>query len=333
MNVLVTGGAGYIGSHAVKALVAGGHRVVVLDNLFRGHRAAVHPQATFCQGDVADTPLVERLLGEHQVECVLHFAAKAYVGESVAMPLEYYRTNLGGTLSLLAAMQKTGVKRLVFSSTAATYGVPDELPILETTPQVPCNPYGWSKRFVEQVLLDHARAHSGFGAVAFRYFNVAGCAADGSLGEDHTPETHLVPAILQAVLGLRPAIVVFGRDYPTPDGTCIRDYLHVEDLCEAHIQAINSIQPGEVRFYNLGIGRGYSVLELIESARRVTRRPIPVEDGPRRAGDPPSLYANADRANRELAWKPRYLELDRIVETAWQWFETHPHGYGDPSVK
>jgi len=327
MNILVTGGAGYIGSHAVKALIAQGDRVVALDNLFRGHRAAVHPQAVFCQGDVADKVLVERLLREHQIECVMHFAAKAYVGESVAAPLDYYRANTVGTLSLLEAMQNAEVDRLVFSSTAATYGVPEELPIRETTPQSPCNPYGWSKRFVEQILIDYAHANPLFGAITFRYFNVAGCSSDGTLGEDHTPETHLVPAILLAALGLRPAIEVFGQDYPTPDGTCVRDYLHVEDLCDAHLLAAEKIQPGCVQFFNLGIGRGYSVLELIESARRVTGRAIPVKEGPRRAGDPPSLYANADRAMETLAWKPRYLELDQIVETAWRWFERHPQGY------
>lgn len=327
MNVLVTGGAGYIGSHAVKALIARGDRVVVLDNLFRGHRAAVHPQAMFCEGDIANRALVERLLGEHRIECVMHFAAKAYVGESVTAPLEYYRANTAGTLSLLEAMGSAGVNRMVFSSTTATYEVPEELPIRETTPQSPCNPYGWSKRFVEQMLIDCAHAQPSFGAIAFRYFNVAGCASDGSLGEDHTPETHLLPAILQTALGQRPAIEIFGTGYPTPDGTCIRDYLHVEDLCDAHLLAAEKIQPGAVQFFNLGIGRGYSVLELIESARRVTGREIPVKQGPRRPGDPPALYANADLARQTLGWKPRYVELDRIVESAWRWFERNPHGY------
>ena len=329
MNVMVVGAAGYIGSHAVKQLTEAGHRVVAVDNLFRGHRAAVGPEVPFHQVDLAETSRLAGLLRDNGVDCVMHFAALAYVGESVTEPLTYYRNNTAGTISLLEAMESAGVKRMVFSSTCATYGEPSTVPIVETMPQEPINPYGWSKLFVERVLKDYAAADREFAFVALRYFNVAGTAADGSLGEDHDPETHLIPVILQAALGIREKVTVFGTDYPTPDGTCIRDYVHVEDLCAAHIVAMKALEPGDARFYNLGIGKGYSVREVLDAAGRVTGREIPVEYGDRRPGDPPVLFANADKIRGELGWPARYTEIDEIVATAWNWFEKHPEGYGE----
>lgn len=329
MRVLVTGGAGYIGSHAVRQLKAAGHEVAVVDNLFRGHRAAVPAEVPFHEVDLAETDELTRILSEQRTECVMHFAALAYVGESVTQPLTYYHNNTGGTVSLLRAMEAAGTRKMVFSSTCATYGQPEQVPIVETTPQRPINPYGWSKWCVERILIDYAAANADFSVVALRYFNVAGSAADASLGEDHAPETHLVPVVLQAALGVRPNVTVFGTDYPTPDGTCIRDYIHVEDLCAAHITAMEAVLPGETRFYNLGIGKGYSVKEVIDSARRVTGREIPLEYGPRRPGDPARLFADSSKLQRELNWRPQYTEIDAIVATAWAWFEKHPRGYGD----
>ena len=277
MNVLVAGGAGYIGSHAVKQLLDAGHRVVVVDNLHRGHRQAVDRRAVFHQIHLADIRSLADELAQHAIDCVMQFAALTYVGESVADPLAYYDNNTAGTISLLKAMKTAGVKRLVFSSTAAVYGEPETTPIVETMRQEPVNPYGWSKWCVERVLLDYAVADKDFSFVALRYFNVAGAAADGSLGEDHDPETHLIPVLLLTALGRREKVTVFGTDYPTPDGTCIRDYVHVEDLCAAHIVAMEALKPGDTRFYNLGIGRGYSVKEVIDSSpacdgRRFSRR-------------------------------------------------------------
>ncbi len=329
MNVMVAGGAGYIGSHAVKMLVEAGHHVVAVDNLFRGHRQAVHHDADFVQADLADTELLSKTLAEHKIDCVMHFAALAYVGESVTDPLRYYEKNTAGTVSLLQAMDEQKVSRMVFSSTCATYGEPESMPIVETMPQKPINPYGWSKLFVERVLIDYAASRPELGFCALRYFNVAGSAADGSIGEDHEPETHLIPVVIEAALGRRDAITVFGNDYPTPDGTCIRDYIHVEDLCAAHILAMDKLNAGDQRFYNLGIGRGYSVTEVIESVKRVTGREFEIRQGERRPGDPPSLYANSDLIQRELGWRPQYTDLDRIVETAWNWFQAHPEGYDE----
>jgi UDP-glucose 4-epimerase len=329
MNVMVAGGAGYIGSHAVKMLIEAGHRVVAIDNLYRGHRQAVHPKAAFHQVDLAETFELAALLVRYEVQCVMHFSALTYVGESVTDPLSYYDNNTAGTISLLKAMHSEGVSRLVFSSTCATYGEPEGVPIVETMRQSPISPYGWSKFCVEQILRDYAASKADFAFVAPRYFNVAGCASDGSLGEDHEPETHLVPVILQTLLGQREKVTVFGTDYPTPDGTCIRDYIHVEDLCEAHIAAMNALRPGDARFYNLGIGRGYSVREVIDAAERVTGRKVPVEYGPRRPGDPAALYANAQKIRDELGWQARRTEIDDIVATAWNWFKEHPHGYAE----
>jgi len=329
MNVMVAGGAGYIGSHAVKQLIEAGHRAVAVDNLYRGHRRAVHPDAFFYDVDLADTRALEHVLRRHAIDCVMHFAALAYVGESVTDPLSYYHNNTAGTVSLLRAMDAAGVGRLVFSSTCATYGEPETTPIVETMPQQPINPYGWSKWCVERVLKDYAAAQREFAYVSLRYFNVAGCAADGSLGEDHDPETHLIPRLLLAALGKLEGITLFGTDYPTPDGTCIRDYIHVEDLCAAHVVAMDAVRPGEGRFYNLGIGKGYSVKEVLESARRVAQREIPVQYGPRRAGDPAVLFADARKIQRELGWSARYTDIYQIIATAWNWFKGHPDGYGD----
>ena len=327
MNVLVAGGAGYIGSHAVRQLIEAGHRVVAVDNLYRGHGQAVDRRAVFHEIDLAETHALADVLAKEKIDCVMHFAALAYVGESVVDPLAYYDNNTAGTISLLKAMKTAGVKRMVFSSTAAVYGEPDSTPIVETARLEPVNPYGWSKWCVERVLRDYAASDQDFAFVAMRYFNVAGAADDGALGEDHDPETHLIPILMQTALGRRDKITVFGTDYPTPDGTCIRDYIHVEDLCAAHIVAMNALRPGDTRCYNLGIGKGYSVKEVIESARRVTGRDIPVEYGPRRAGDPAVLFADADKIQRELGWSASHTELDAIIATAWKWFERHPGGY------
>ncbi len=329
MNVLVVGGAGYIGSHAVKRLIEAGHRVAAVDNLFRGHYKAVHPAAAFLEMGLSNTEGLAHVLRDHRIECVMHFAALAYVGESVTDPLAYYDNNTAGTISLFKAMRETGVKRLVFSSTCATYGEPTSVPIVETMRQEPINPYGWSKWCVERILRDWAAADGEFSFAALRYFNVAGSAADGSLGEDHEPETHLIPSLLLAALGKRGPVVVFGTDYPTPDGTCIRDYIHVDDLCDAHIVAMEALRPGDTRFYNLGIGHGYSVREVIDAAREAAKIEIPTEFGARRPGDPAVLFADASKIRRELGWTPRYTEIGPIIATAWTWFHAHPDGYGD----
>lgn len=327
MNVLVAGGAGYIGSHAVKQLIEAGHRAVVVDNLCRGHAPAVDARAAFYPLDLSQTEALCQVLQREAIQAVMHFAALAYVGESVADPLLYYDKNTAGTISLLRAMVAAGVERLVFSSTCATYGQPDEMPIRETTPQRPISPYGWSKWFIEQVLRDLGAARRDFAFVSLRYFNVAGAAADGSLGEDHDPETHLIPVVLRAALGQSAEVTIFGADYPTPDGTCIRDYVHVEDLCTAHILAMEALRPGQGWFYNLGIGRGYSVKEVIDAARRVTGREIAVQIGPRRAGDPAVLFADATAIRRDLGWAPRYTEIEPMIATAWHWLQQHPRGY------
>jgi UDP-glucose 4-epimerase len=329
MNVLVTGGAGYIGSHAVRHLRASGAHVAVVDNLGMGHRAAVPADVPFYDLDLRQTARLKEILATERIDCVMHFAALAAVGESVAEPLRYYLNNVAGTLSLLEAMQATGVRRLVFSSTCAVIGIPSVLPIVETLPREPINPYGRSKLMIEHILEDWSKADQDFAWVALRYFNVAGCAADGSLGEDHDPETHLIPILLQVALGQRPSVTLFGTDYPTPDGTCIRDYVHVDDLCQAHILALNALKPGTAAIYNVGIGRGYSVQEVLQAARVVTGHAIPAQFGPRRAGDPPSLFANAAKITSQLAWKPQFTELEPVIETAWKWFRKHPSGYQD----
>ncbi len=327
MNVLVAGGAGYIGAHAVRVLLRAGHRPVVIDNLFRGHRAAIPPEVPFYQADLLDREAITTILRQEAIDCVMHFAALAYVGESMENPLRYYVNNTAGTIRLLEAMTEAGTARMVFSSTCATYGEPAQVPITEETPQHPINPYGRSKLFVEQILQDCVRAYGHFGVVSLRYFNVAGCAEDGSCGEDHTPETHLIPRLLLAVLGRIEAVTIFGTDYPTPDGTCVRDYIHVDDLCEAHVLAMEACRPGQFRAYNLGIGRGYSVLEVVEAVRQVTGRDVPIRIGPRRPGDAAILFADAGKIQRELGWKPKFTAIEPIVETAWHWFRANPAGY------
>ncbi len=348
MTVLVTGGAGYIGSHAVLRLLRDGQRVVAVDNLFRGHVEAIERLQTIAQGrltfvpaDVGDGPLMARLLAEHRVKSVMHFAAMAYVGESVTQPLRYYRNNTAATLSLLEAIQQSwtdpnaggGVEKLVFSSTCASYGEPPRqfIPIPETCPQQPVNPYGWSKLFCELMMRDFAaqawRDKRPFSWAALRYFNVAGSDSSGLIGEHHEPETHLIPVCLQVVLGQREALSIHGTDYPTPDGTCIRDYVHVEDLIDAHVTVMKALKTGEHRFYNLGIGNGLSVRQIIESVKRVTGKDFKVIEGPRRPGDPPELFADPRKIATELNWKARITDPDTIVSTAWNWFKAHPRGY------
>jgi len=326
MNIFVTGGAGYIGSHVVRRLLEAGHAVRVYDNLSEGHAAAV-PQETLFQGDLMDEGrLAEGLAGGF--DCVMHFAANCYVGESMEDPEKYYRNNVVGSLRLASAMRNAGIERLVFSSTAATYGVPDVTPIPEDHPTRPINAYGQTKLDFEHALVYYAGAY-GLGYAALRYFNAAGAAPDAAIGEDHDPETHLVPIVLQVALGQRDGVKIFGSDYPTRDGTCIRDYIHVYDLAQAHILAMGAIRPGRGRVYNLGNGNGYSVREVIETARRVTGHPIPAEDAPRRPGDPPDLVASSARIGEQLGWTPEYPDLETIIETAWRWHQANPQGYGD----
>lgn len=326
MNVLVTGAAGYIGSHAVRALLAHGHQVVALDNLVNGHRAALNSRVPFFEMDVRDTDKLTSVIESNRIDCVMHFAALIAVGQSVEQPLLYYNNNTGGTLSVLTAISRTSCRRFVLSSTAATYGEPADMPILETTPQQPINPYGFSKLFSERMALDLRRALPDFSCAFLRYFNVAGAAADGTLGEHHEPETHLIPVIIQAALGQREKVVLFGDDYPTPDGTCVRDYVHVEDLVEAHILVMQALQPGDTRAYNLAIGRGYSVKEIVDAARRVIG-PFNVQMGPRRAGDPAELYADASKIRNDLGWVAKRTDVAETIESAWRWFKAHPHRY------
>jgi UDP-glucose-4-epimerase GalE len=326
MNILVVGGAGYVGSHAARLLERAGHTVTVYDNCDLGHRGAV-AQGKLVVGDLLDRAKLVDVLRQQKIDAVMHFAAFALVGESVVDPAKYYRNNVVGTLTLLDAMRETGVGRIVFSSTAATYGTPDMSPIPECAPQQPINPYGHTKLMIEQAMTDFAAAYD-FGFAALRYFNAAGASPDGDIGEDHTPETHLIPIILQVALGQREHITIYGNDYPTPDGTCIRDYIHVDDLGDAHIRALEELGPGVGLKLNLGTGRGYSVQEVIDTCRRVTGHEIPAVVGDRRPGDPPALVADSRRAQEQLDWKPRYNDLEAIVETAWHWHRAHPHGYG-----
>lgn len=325
MRILVTGGAGYIGSHTVRVLLARGHDVFIYDNLVFGHRAAV-PAERLIVGDLADADVLDHALLINRVEAVVHFAAFAFVGESVTNPAKYYRNNVANSLTLFERMRRHDIQRIVFSSSCATYGTPDKVPIAEDTPQRPINPYGRTKLMIEQAMADYAAAY-GWGCTALRYFNASGAAADGSIGEDHDPETHLIPLVIQAAMKKRPHVDVFGTDYPTPDGTCIRDYIHVEDLAEAHALALEKMQPGQSRAFNLGTGRGYSVREVIRTVEAVSGLPVPVKEGSRRPGDPPELVAVPAKAMKELGWRPRYPELDQIVATAWNWHRTHPVGF------
>jgi len=329
MNVLVVGGAGYIGSHCVRQLQAAGHRPVVLDNLIFGHRQAVHAAVPFYECDLGDRQTVGQILRDEQIELVMHFAAFAFVGESVEEPLKYYENNVVATLRLLESMLENGVKQFVFSSTCATFGEPDVLPIVETTPQAPINPYGQSKLDVENILKSFAHAY-GLSFAAFRYFNAAGAAEDGSIGEDHTPETHLIPLVIDAATGRRENIRIFGTDYPTPDGTCLRDYVHVDDLSRAHIAVFDKLQtPGASYFYNLGTGRPSSVREIINAVESVTGLQVPVIEDARRAGDPAALYADSTKAQQELGWEIQYSDVTAIIETAWRWHQANPEGYAD----
>jgi UDP-glucose 4-epimerase len=325
MRVLVTGGAGYIGSHAVRLLTQGGNEVWILDNLTTGHAAAA-AKDRLIQLDIQATAAVSELLRTNRIEAVMHFAASSQVGESVADPAKYYQNNIVGTFSLLAAMRAAGVSRIVFSSTAATYGNPQQVPITEQEPQRPINPYGFTKLVIEQSLRDHAKAYR-WSYAALRYFNAAGATPDGSLGEDHYPETHLIPLVLQVALGQRTSITVFGNDYETSDGTCVRDYIHVDDLASAHWLALQKLSPGTGLEMNLGTGRGYTVMEVVNACRRITGHEIPVTIGERRAGDPAVLVADSTLAQRELQWKPHYTSIEGIVETAWNWHQYHPRGY------
>ncbi len=315
---MVTGGAGYIGSHTVQQLVATGHNVVVMDDLSTGYKDFVLAPH-FVQGSTVNRALVLNTLKEHQIEAVMHFSAYAYVGESVENPEKYYQNNVNGTLQLLSAMREAGVRQFVFSSTCATYGEPDEVPITENCTQSPVNPYGHTKLMVERILRDFAAAYD-FRFVALRYFNAAGASPKGNIGEAHDPETHLIPLVLQTALGQRQHITIFGDDYETPDGTCVRDYIHVDDLAEAHIKALDYLNKGgKSDAFNLGTENGYSVQEVIDACRQVTGKEISVKMGTRRPGDPPKLVANAKKAKAVLGWVPQYKELTPIVKTAWQW--------------
>lgn len=327
MRILVTGGAGYIGSHAVKLFLSKGHDVWVYDNLSFGHRGAV-PAERLVVGDLSEVHRLDQLLVEKRIEAVVHFAAFTFVGESVKEPAKYYQNNLVNTLSLMESLRRHGVGRFVFSSTAATFGTPEKMPIIEETPQLPINPYGQTKLAMERALSDYSRAY-GWGFAALRYFNASGASPDGSIGEDHDPETHLIPLAIYAAMGKRPHIEIYGTDYPTPDGTCIRDYIHIDDLADAHLLALENLKPGTELKYNLGIGRGYSVREVIRAVEEVTGKKVPVKEGPRRAGDPPVLVASSEKIQKELGWKPRYTDIKAIVQTAWNWHKNHPKGYRD----
>ncbi len=325
MKVLVIGGAGYVGSHTVRALLKQGHEVTVYDNLSRGHRGSV-PSDLLVTGELSDREGLQRLLRHRSIEAVMHFAAFALVGESVAHPAMYYQNNVTATLELLEAMRATGVWRIVFSSTTATYGQPDKIPIAETTLQSPINPYGFTKLVIEHALTDYALAY-GFGCAALRYFNAAGASPDGDIGEDHDPESHLIPLVLQTALQQRECIGIFGDDYPTPDGTCIRDYVHVDDLASAHLRALELLEHGTNLQLNLGTGQGHSVMAVIEACRRITGHAIPTKIEARRPGDPAELVADARLAHRVLGWKPAYASIESIVSTAWKWHQAHPRGY------
>src|SRR5688572_9232632 len=328
MRVLVTGGAGYIGSVVTEELVNDGHEVVVYDNLVKGHRQAVVSGATFVEGNLLDAAVLRQTLTDHRIEAVIHMAAYSLVGESSEHPAKYYQNNVVASLVLLDTMVECDVKRIVFSSTAATYGEPEAQPIYETAPNNPTNPYGESKLAFERAMHWYERAY-GLKYVSLRYFNAAG--ASEKCGEDHDPESHIIPIALQVAGGKRSHVEIFGDDYPTPDGTCLRDYIHVIDLARAHILALDVMSEGS-RIYNLGCGgEGYSVREVIETAQQVTGKEIPVRIGPRRAGDPAVLIASSDKIKRELGWQPKFQDLRVIIESAWRWMLAHPNGYSNES--
>ena len=325
-RILIIGGAGYVGSHAVNRLQEEAE-VWVYDNLCRGHRGAV-PEGRLIEGDLMDREKLVAVMREKQINAVMHFAAFALVGESVEHPEMYYRNNVVATYSLLEAMREADVKRIIFSSTTATYGEPTKIPITESETQLPINPYGFTKLVTEHMLADYAHAY-GLAYAALRYFNAAGASPAGHIGEDHDPESHLIPIVLQVALGQREKIFVFGEDYETPDGTCIRDYIHVDDLAEAHALALKKLQPGQGLQMNLGTGQGTSVQEVIDACRKVTGHPVPAEVGERRPGDPARLVADSSLAQETLSWSPKYTSIESIVETAWNWHRAHPHGYAE----
>ncbi len=327
MTILVLGGAGYIGSHTVYELIDNGEDVVIIDNLLTGHEEAVHPKARFYKGDIRDKEFLDSVFIKEKIDAVIHFAASSLVGESMEKPLKYYDNNLCGTKILLDSMVEHGIDKIVFSSTAAVYGEPERIPILETDKTEPTNTYGETKLSMEKMFKWIGKAH-GLRYVSLRYFNACGAHVSGKIGEDHNPESHLIPLILQVPNGKREFISIFGEDYQTKDGTCIRDYIHVTDLAQAHILAVKYLQNGgKSDIFNLGNGIGFSVKEVIETARRVTQNAIPAKVTPRRAGDPAKLIASSDKAKKVLGWKPQHAELDEIISTAWNWHKNHPDGF------
>ena len=329
MAILVCGGAGYIGSHAVHQLIAKGEEVVIVDNLQTGHRSAVHQRATFYEGDIRDAALLDRIFTEQNVEAVIHFAANSLVGESMEKPLLYFNNNVYGMQVLLKAMVRHDVDKIVFSSTAAVYGEPKRVPIREDDGTNPTNAYGETKLMMEK-MMKWVRRANGVRYVSLRYFNAAGALPDGSIGEDHRTETHLIPLILQVPLGKRAAITIYGDDYPTPDGTCLRDYIHVVDLADAHMCALDYLRRGgESDIFNLGSGSGFSVREMIAAAERATGREIAAKIGARRPGDPAQLVASSEKARTVLGWNPQFTDVAEIIGTAWHWHASHPHGYED----
>ena len=329
MAILVCGGAGYIGSHAVRALLEAKREVIVLDNLQTGHVDAIPEEVKLVLGDLRDLEFLNRVFKDNKIEGVIQFAADSLVGESMTNPAKYFENNVMGTMNLLNVMKKYNINKIVFSSTAATYGEPKNIPILESDETNPTNPYGESKLMVEKMLKWYDYAY-GIKYTALRYFNVAGAYSTGEIGEDHNPESHLIPIILQVALGKREKIAIYGDDYATEDGTCVRDYVNVMDLVNAHILALDRLQRGgESTVYNLGNGEGFSVKEVIDVARKVTRHEIPAEISPRREGDPAKLVASSEKAMKELKWKPKYSSLENIIETAWKWHKNNPEGYQD----
>ena len=329
MAILVCGGAGYIGSHAVHQLIARGEEVVIVDNLQTGHRGALHPQAVFCEGDIRDAAALDRIFTERSIEAVIHFAANSLVGESMEQPLLYFNNNVYGMQVLLEGMVRRGVDKIVFSSTAAVYGEPNRVPIHEDDETNPTNTYGETKLTMEKMMKWVSRA-DGVRYVSLRYFNAAGALPDGSIGEDHKTETHLIPLILQVPTGRRSHITIYGDDYPTPDGTCLRDYIHVVDLADAHMRALDYLRRGgESDIFNLGSGSGFSVKEMIAAAEKATGKAIAVEIGARRAGDPAQLIASSEKARTVLGWQPQFTDVEEVIGTAWRCHAEHPHGYED----
>lgn len=327
MRILVLGGAGYIGSHTVYELVDAGYEVIVIDNLLTGFKEAVHPQAKFYEGEIRDKIFLDNILSKEKIDGVIHFAASSQVGESMKNPLKYYNNNLCGTEVLLESMVEHGIDKIVFSSTAATYGEPESIPILETARTLPTNCYGETKLSMEKMFKWISKAHN-LRYVSLRYFNACGAHPNGKIGEAHNPETHLIPLVLQVPNGKREYISVFGNDYDTKDGTCVRDYIHVNDLAQAHILAMEYLSKGgESNIFNLGNGVGFTVKEVIETARKVTNHTIPIREEERRAGDPSVLIASSEKARKVLGWKPQYADLETIISTAWKWHVNHPDGY------